>query len=171
MPQRHHSLSAESDRYPVEASCGAGENLSTLLVGQIVQAGDHKVVERAEIACETFDGEVGPDHAPLRAEKVEIRSQHHARPVRRGELPSQENAESLTLAWGSCAKVVTPARQVCRPASLAGRAGAGARALLARRARWRRSRRPAGADRAKPVDRRRGRTPPALDSPPAKWDR
>ena len=63
-------------RYSIEASCGACEDVSMLLVGQISQAGEHQLVERAEIAGQTLDGEVAPNHAPLWAENLEEFARH-----------------------------------------------------------------------------------------------
>jgi len=63
-------------RDSIEASCGACEDVSTLLVGQVSQAGEHQLVERAEIAGQTLDGEVAPNHAPLWAENFEEFARH-----------------------------------------------------------------------------------------------
>src|SRR5438046_30732 len=58
-------------RYPIKPAGGARQDISALLVGQLLKAGEYEVAERAEIARQLLDREVAPDHAPLRAEQVE----------------------------------------------------------------------------------------------------
>jgi hypothetical protein len=56
--------------YSIEAAGCAGEDVSTLFGGQILQAGEHQFLERAEIAGHALDGEVAPNHATLWAWSV-----------------------------------------------------------------------------------------------------
>jgi hypothetical protein len=66
-------------RYSIEASSGAAQDISALLIRQISQAGKHQFIERTEIPGQALDWKVAPDHAPLRAEKVEEVTHHTAR--------------------------------------------------------------------------------------------
>ena len=65
-------------RYSIEAPCGAGEDVCTLLIGQIPQGGENQLAQRAKITGQTLDREVAPNHAPLRAEELEELTRHSA---------------------------------------------------------------------------------------------
>ena len=101
-------------RYSIEPPCGAGEDVCTLLIGQIPQSGEYQLAQRAKITGQTLDREVAPNHAPLRAEKLEEATRHSAHGpfvARTAEPAESRQLHAGVREFGQCRHTSSPCTQ------------------------------------------------------------